>query len=421
MRTRHESRHAVVSGAETVSLNFHSGLDVEAVHRRVLLKGAAAAMISTSLQGCVFRPGTGAALSASRLEAIAADAAAVGDVPGLAVLEVRSARIVGESVWGLREARTGLAVRRGGLWHIGSNAKPITATLVARLVERGVLSWRDRLGDLLPNLLQTMRAEFREATLLELLTHRSGLPTNGDIANITRFYGDPRPLPEQRLDYLRKALTEAPAGPRGGYHYSNMAFVAAGAAAERATGRSFEQLMRTEIAEPLGLGSLGFGSTRRGEPLGHRNGHPVTGPEGDNPLMWAPAGGLHMSLGDWAKFAIDQMTGRRGGGRLLKAESYAFLQRAPEGHQSAVDWGVQDKPFGKLLIHTGSNGLWYALTALAPDVQNAVIVATNVDNADAEAVAGRASTGLPPHGRRTRADLCLSGLGWVRSCNSAPR
>lgn len=366
------------------------GLDVKAVHRRSLIKVAAGAMISTSLTGCVLRPGAGPGQSFSRLEAIAADAAAVGKVPGLAVLEVRSARLVGESVWGVREAGTQRPVRKGGIWHIGSNGKPITATLIARLVERGVLSWSSRLQELLPSLLESMRAEFRESTLLELVTHRSGLPANGALSNITRFYGDGRALPEQRLDFLRQALMERPAGPRGAYYYSNMAFVAAGAAAEQATGRSFEQLISTEIAEPLRMGTLGFGPTTPGDPLGHRDGQAVTGLEGDNPLIWAPAGGLHMSLGDWAKFAIDQLVGRRGGGRLLPAGGYTFLQTAPEGHHSAVDWGVQDKLFGKLLMHAGSNGKWYALTALAPDVQNAVIVTTNADNADAEAVAGRA-------------------------------
>ncbi len=370
--------------------SFPEAVAGQAKQRREVLAVAAAAMISTSLAGCVSRSSPGSAHSARHLKAVADEAAAVGKVPGLAVLEVISGRIVGESVWGVREAGTRRAVRRGGLWHIGSNAKPITATLVARLVQRGVLSWSSSLQDLLPNLLQSMRREFRDSTLLELVTHRSGLPANGDISNITRFYRDGRPRPEQRLDYLRHALMEAPAGPRGAYHYSNMAFVAAGAAVERVTGRSFEQMMRTEVAEPLRMRSLGFGPTPLGEPLAHVEGSTVMPPEGDNPLMWAPAGGLHMSLGDWAKFAVDQMAGRRGGGRLLKTESYAFLQTAPAGHQSAVDWGVQDKPFGKLLMHAGSNGMWYALTALAPDLQNAVIVATNVDNADAEAVAGRA-------------------------------
>lgn len=94
-----------------------------------------------------------------------------------------------------------------------------------------------------------------------------------------------------------------------------------------------------------------------------------------------------MNLADWAKFAIDQMKGRRGKGRLLKEQSYAFLHTAPEGQQSAVDWGVQNESFGPLLIHEGSNGAWYAVTTLAPSQQNAVIVATNADNSDAEAVA----------------------------------
>lgn len=361
-----------------------------AMHRRDLLSGAAAALISTSFTGCVSRPSPGGAQSSRRLEAVAADAAAIGKVPGLAILEVRSARVVGESVWGVREAGTGQATRAGDLWHLGSNGKPITAALVARLVQRGLLSWDDRLQDLLPNLVPSMRAEFRQATLLELVTHKSGLGTNGELSIIVGFYNDARSLTEQRLHYLRHALGEAPAGPRGTYHYSNSGFIAAGAVAERATGRPFEQLIRSEIFEPLKMGTVGFGPTPKGQPLGHVDGAPLVPPRGDNPRMWAPAGGMHMSLADWAKFAIDQMKGRRGAGRLLKTEGYAFLQTGAGGQSSAVDWGIETRPYGPLLIHAGSNGAWYAVTALAPDLLNAVIVATNADNADAEAVTGRA-------------------------------
>lgn len=371
-----------------MSSNFSEAVGLRSMHRRALLRGAAAAMIGTCLPGCAFRLGAGAR-SSSRLEAVAADAA-MGKVPGLAVLEVVGARIAGESVWGVRDAGTGQAVSPGDLWHLGSNGKPITAALIARLVERRLLSWNDRLQDLLPNLRPWMRPEFRQSTLLELVTHRSGLATNGELPVIAGFYNDARPLSEQRLDYLKHALGQAPAGPRGAYHYSNTAFIAAGAAAEQATGLAFEKLIRKEIFEPLKMGSVGFGPTPIGQPRGHADGIALLPPRGDNPNMWAPAGGMHMSLPDWAKFAIDQMKGRRGEGRLLKTQAYAFLQTAPEGQLSAVDWGVQTRPYGPLLIHTGSNGAWYALTALAPDPLNAVIVATNADNPDAEAVTGRA-------------------------------
>ena len=371
-----------------MSSNFPEAVGLRSMHRRALLEAAAAAMIGAWLSGCAFRPG--AARPSSRLEAVAADAAAMGKVPGLAVLEVVSARVAGESVWGVRDAGTGHAVRPADVWHLGSNGKPITAALIARLVERGMLSWSDPLQDLLPNLRASMRAEFRHSTLHELVTHRSGLATNGELSIINGFYGDSRLLPEQRLDYLKHALGQAPAGPRGAYHYSNTAFIAAGAAAEQATGLAFEELIRKEIFEPLKMRSVGFGPTPIGQPRGHAGGIPLLPPRGDNPNMWAPAGGMHMSLPDWAKFAIDQMKGRRGEGKLLKTQAYAFLQTAPEGQLSAVDWGVQTRPYGPLLIHAGSNGTWYALTALAPDLLNAVIVATNADNPDAEAVTGRA-------------------------------
>lgn len=307
----------------------------------------------------------------------------------MAVLEVRNGRVAWELVRGVREAGTQDQVRRGDVWHLGSNGKPMTATLIARLVERGELSWSDRLEELLPEFAAVVHPGYREVTLLDLVSHRSGLAANTDASFVAAFDHDPRPLPEQRLAYLRRALNEAPAAPRGNYHYSNTGFVAAGAAAERATGATFEDLLRREIFEPLQMKSVGFGPTPRGQPLGHADGVALTPPRGDNPLMWAPAGGMHMSLGDWAKFAIDQMKGRRGGGKLLQPGAYRFLHTPREAAGPAVDWGVETQPYGPLLIHTGSNGLWYAVTALAPDLLNAVVVATNAE-AGGAAASGRA-------------------------------
>lgn len=313
----------------------------------------------------------------SGLRTVITEATTRGGVPGMAVIEIRNGRIAWELVQGVREKGTQDRVRAGDLWHLGSNGKPMTATLIARLVERGALSWTDRLERLLPELAAVVHPGYREVTLLDLLSHRSGLAANTDASFVAAFDHDRRPLPEQRLAYLRRALSETPAAPRGTYQYSNTGFVAAGAAAERATGRTFEDLLRTELFQPLGMTSAGFGPTSRGQPLGHIDGVALTSPRGDNPLMWAPAGGMHMSLGDWAKFAIDQMKGPRGQGKLLQPASYRFLHTPRGATGPAVDWGVDNKPYGPLLIHTGSNGAWYAVTALAPDLLNAVAVATN--------------------------------------------
>ena len=327
--------------------------------------------------------------SSASVAAAVDEATTSGVVPGMAVLEIRNGRVVSELVGGVREAGAEDRVRLGDHWHLGSIGKTITATLIARLVERGQLSWNARLEDLLPELAPAMRAEYRQATLLDLVSHRSGLSANTHPSFIEEFHADARPLPEQRLAYLRRALNEAPAAPRGSYNYSNSGLIAAGAAAERATGRTFESLLREEVFRPLGMKSAGFGPTSRGEPLGHVGGFALMPPRGDNPLMWAPAGGMHMNLGDWAKFAIDQMKGRRGEGRLLKAGAYRFLH-TPLGKGSAVSWGVQEKAYGPFLVHSGSNGAWHAITALAPDLLNAFIVATNTGDEGGASASNRA-------------------------------
>jgi CubicO group peptidase (beta-lactamase class C family) len=58
---------------------------------------------------------------------------------------------------------------------LGSNGKAMTATMVARLVERGVLSWDAPLSQTLPELATDMQAAYREVTLRDLLAHQSGM------------------------------------------------------------------------------------------------------------------------------------------------------------------------------------------------------------------------------------------------------
>lgn len=320
-------------------------------------------------------------------EVIAKAMAAHPKVPAMAILVIRNGGVTEEAVHGVRAADAPDKAAFGDVWHLGSDSKAMTATMIARLVERGVLSWDTPLERLLPDLAAEMRPEYRKVTLAQLLSHTAGLPENADFAFIRTFYDDPRPLPVQRLAYARRALTDPPVAPLGTkVSYSNSGLMIAAAVAEHATGASFEDLMRAEVFGPLGMTSAGFGPTHRGQPLGHEAGKPLTGNPADNPLAWAPAGGMHMSLEDWAKFAIDHMQGEQGGGKLLRRETYAYLHTPVLG-QSALGWGVSQGKFGvsgRLLQHAGSNGDWFALIGIVPELHDGVLVATNAAE-DAEA------------------------------------
>jgi len=322
------------------------------------------------------------AAPAVRLDALLQAAIAEYKLPAMGAVLIRQGQLREQAVLGLRANGTGDQVQLDDVWHLGSNGKAMTAVLVARLVERGLLTWDAPLHQMLPELAADMQPSYRNATLRDLFAHQAGLQPDIDESWAPVFQKDKRSLHEQRLAFARLALAQTPAFAAGSADgYSNSGVLIAGLVAERATGLPYETLMRRELFEPLGLASAGFGATHRGQPLGHKAGVPVEGPEADNPAVLAPAGGIHMSLADWARFAVDQMAGEQGRGKLLKPESYRFLhQAARAGGKFALGWRLQGSMAGvtaRHLAHTGSNELWFALIAMKPDSEDAVLVVSN--------------------------------------------
>ena len=310
-------------------------------------------------------------------------------VPAMAVLVIRNGAVAEQAVRGVRARDAADPAQADDRWHIGSDAKAMTATMIARLVDRGVLSWSAPLKTLLPGV--AMRPEYEDVTLADLLSHRAGLRDLDDAADaalLVAAFVDTRPLPQQRLAFAATVLNEAPIGPaRGESVYSNSGYVLAALVAEQATGKSFEQLMQDEVFQPLGM-SVAYAPSERGQILGHLEGRPLTGLRADNPPLIAPAGAVKLSMADWARFAIDQMAGEKGRGALRPAASYLALH-TPQGDTSAaLGWGVRnswpaESPV-RLLMHAGSNGHWNALIALSPDQDGGVLIVANTAGPDVE-------------------------------------
>lgn len=302
--------------------------------------------------------------------------------PALVAAVLRDGTIAQQAVQGVRRNDGNAPALLDDAWLIGSDAKPMTAALVLRLVDRGLLSLETPLAELLPALAEDMHPQYRRVTLRQLLSHRSGLPDDvQDETFIAAFHADRRPMPAQRLSYIAQALKDVPvATPGTTFSYSNTGFLVAAAVAERATGTPYEVLMRREVFGPLGMGSVGYGTTHAGQPIGHTRGRPVDKAEQSIPAMFAPAGNMHMSVSDWSRFCLDQLAGARGQGRLLAAGAYGQMQGAAGGSAGNLGWGVQDSIAGRqgpVLIHAGSDGNWYALVVLFPATGQGALVAAN--------------------------------------------
>jgi CubicO group peptidase (beta-lactamase class C family) len=325
-----------------------------------------------------------AASPSDDLSAAIASAQSESNLPAVGVVVLREGAVSAQAVRGVREAGSTAAVTLDDVWLIGSTGKVMTVAMIARLVERGLLAWDTPLEAMLPDMAASMRPEYRKVTLVELLSHRAGFAR--DLRNekvMVKFFSDSRPSPAQRLSYVAAALEDEPEAKPGTFSYSNAGFIIATVIAERAAQKSCEELMQAEVFKPLGMTHAGFGNTGEGQNRGHQHGKPMrhmnTLDDGA-PSMYAPAGFLHMSLEDWAKFNLDQLAGAAGKGKLLSPASYRLMQTAQPGSPAGLDWGVQQSIAGRqgpVLVHQGSDGNWLAIAVLFPEQGTGTLMVAN--------------------------------------------
>ena len=340
------------------------------LNRRSFVASSGAILVASALA----RPALAAPLSEILISAQAGTA-----VPAVGALVIQQGKVTEIGVSGLRHIGEPERVQADDTWLIGSCTKPMTVTLIARLVDRQLLSWTAPLSAMMPDLMQNMRPEYRSVTLIQLLSHRSGLGI-GDEKLGNRFFSDTRALPEQRLAFATLGLQQPPvAAPGTEFHYSNIGFVVAAAIAERVTGASYENLMHNEVFEHLGMLSAGFGPPHQGGISGHVNGRAAARTDSAPPLF-GPTGFVHVSLNDWAKFCLDQLAGAKGRGRMLSAASYRLMQSALPGADEGLGWGIDATIRGRkgpVLEHTGSEGNWYAMMILFPDSGDGILAVAN--------------------------------------------
>jgi CubicO group peptidase (beta-lactamase class C family) len=304
-------------------------------------------------------------------------------LPSLGGTIVTSKGLVAAGVTGIRKAGTNVPVTVNDEWHLGSDTKAMTAVMIGSLVEQGKLRWDMTLGEVFPDLAPTMNSSFRKVTFLHLLSHEAGLPMNLDWFQLSSK-GTPR---EQREMAVKVGTSVPPLyTPGTQYQYSNAGYVLAAAMAERVTNDSWEDLITRLLFQPLGMKNAGFGVAgtpgQLDQPWPHlADGSPWTPNDGveDNPPVMAPAGEVHATMADWAKFIADQLNGSRGERALLGTDIYQKLHTPPFGGDYALGWLVADRDWGggTVYTHNGSNNLNYATVWLAPQRDFAFLAVTN--------------------------------------------
>lgn len=191
-------------------------------------------------------------------------------LPGASVLIVRNGQVVYQQAFGGYSLDQRLPIASASKW--------LSAAVLARLVDRGVMRWDDRIERYLPQ----APADKRALTLRQLYSHSSGLP-GGEIDCIGTvdmpFQNCVDQILAQPLEY----------SPGQGFAYGGNSMHVAGRLAEIASGQRWDDLFRAEVATPLGLTHTDFAF------FSTTPGYVVV----SNPRI---AGGVRSTLADYGRF-----------------------------------------------------------------------------------------------------------------------
>ena len=233
--------------------------------------------------------------------------------PGVAASVFVNGREIVRGKAGVRVVGHAAMIADDDKFHLGSCTKAMTATLLARYVDAGLVLFDTNLGSLFVDI--DVNPAYQSVTLSQLIRHEGGTPGSlmRDMPDLWQYMwtnreGDQR---EVRQEIARRILSQPPLNVIGQYEYSNAAYIIVGAALESLVQESWENMMRLQVFNPLGMDECGFGmpaqSDEDPQPWGHRIGRdgPVAvapGPSADNPTSLGPAGTIHCSLDSWMKF-----------------------------------------------------------------------------------------------------------------------
>ncbi|HEY9225204.1 MAG TPA: serine hydrolase [Gemmatimonadaceae bacterium] len=350
---------------------------------------AAAILVAASAAGAQ-TPDLGA------LDRYVAQAVRDWHVTGLAIAVVKGDSLVFAKGYGVRDLRKTDRIDEHTRFAVGSTTKAMTSAALGMLVDEGKLKWDDRVIDIIPEFRLADPYATREATIRDLLTHRTGLPG-------TDLMWAREPLtPAEMTRRLR--FVQPSSSFRSNFEYQNVVYAIGGLIIERVSGMPWEKFVQTRIFAPLGMNEsepLVAGIDRKPNvatphaPVGDSS--RVTSIRTTDPV--ASAGSVWSSVSDmskWMRFILD--SGRVGSKRLLSPatfteivtpqmraplETYPALSLAkPHGFSYGLGWFIQDYQGQVVWMHTGSINGMSAIIGLLPDKRVGVYVLANLDHAE---------------------------------------
>ena len=323
----------------------------------------------------------------AEIDAYLVEQVKAADIPGLAVAVVQNGSVIFSRAYGVRELGKEEKLTSEHVFHFASVSKPFVATAIVQLAERGKLELNDPMVKHLPYF-HLSDERYREITIQQILNHTSGMPDVEDYEWEKPQFDD-----DAAERYVRLMASESLLwAPGSGWAYSNMAFDMLGDLIAKVSGVSFEEYVRINILEPIGMNDSSFIYPEIDESFR------TTGHVG-NPAMvsdiypynrrHAPSSTLNSSVAEMTRWMLVNLgRGELDGRRILSAESHDTLwTRSTElittrGEEIGLSWLLGERAGHRTVLHGGRDTGFRSYILLLPDDGIGIVVASNWQETD---------------------------------------
>jgi len=168
-------------------------------------------------------------------------------------LVAENGKIIYKSGFGMANMEWGLPNTPDTRFRLGSITKQFTAMLALQLVEQGKIKLDANISDYLPDYRQDIG---KKVTIHHLLTHTSGIPS---YTGLPKFFENVSRNPYKVDEFVKiYASGDLQFEPGAKYSYNNSGYFLLGAIIERVTGKTYEQVLKENIFDPVGMKNTGY-------------------------------------------------------------------------------------------------------------------------------------------------------------------
>jgi CubicO group peptidase (beta-lactamase class C family) len=309
------------------------------------------------------------------------------NIPELSYAVVSSNDILEIQALGNQRINTDFKANISDKFRLGSITKTVTSYLAFVLVKEKKIKWDTKFFDLYPELKAQSNPETYNLTLQDLITFRaplSGWSYGNETPTQNEIKGNDQ---QQRYQFIAWFLKQNPVvSEKQDVYWSNPSYVAAGLMLEKATGKSYETLVK-ELGKKLDI-DFEFGQPNlinEHQPWGHDENLEPEKPTLNYKLNWlSSAGNLTVSLPDFCKFIQMQLQGLQEKSKTFTAEEFNYMHFGlPEfsfGWNSRFDKnGLMQYSF-----HNGNPGTFLTKVYICKNIDKAFILFANVQSEEAD-------------------------------------